>query len=289
MPYVTARDGTRLYYEQTGSGTPLVFVHEFGGDCRSWEPQVRFFSRRYRCVAYNARGYPPSDVPRARAKYSQAIVVDDLRDLMRELGVRKAHVVGCSMGASTTLNFGIRYPVRALSLTSISAGAGSNPATRRQFLKQTLANAERFERLGMPAALRGVAVGPGRVPQKNKDPRSYAEFERQRAQHSGLGLANTQRGVQLRRPTIYQLERGLRRLRVPLLVIAGDEDDACVAPGVFMKQVCPSARLWICPGTGHAVNAEEPELLNHMLLEFFLLVESGRWRPRDPASVVARR
>ena len=60
---LSADDGVRLYYEETGSGTPVVFVHEFAGDHRSWEPQVRHFSRRYRCVTWAARGYPPSDVP----------------------------------------------------------------------------------------------------------------------------------------------------------------------------------------------------------------------------------
>ena len=63
MPTLTTDDGVKLYYEEAGSGAPIVFVHEFGGDHRSWEPQLRHFSRRYRCVAYNARGYPPSDVP----------------------------------------------------------------------------------------------------------------------------------------------------------------------------------------------------------------------------------
>jgi len=64
MPYAQAKDA-RLYYEDSGKGTPIVFVHEFSGDLRSWETQVRHFSRRHRCIAFNARGYPPSDVPRS--------------------------------------------------------------------------------------------------------------------------------------------------------------------------------------------------------------------------------
>ena len=66
MPTLTTDDGVKLHYEEAGTGTPVVFVHEFAGDLRSWEPQLRYFSRRYRCIAYNARGYPPSDVPRGR-------------------------------------------------------------------------------------------------------------------------------------------------------------------------------------------------------------------------------
>ena len=289
MPHVNARDGTRLYFEAAGRGTPLVFVHEFSGDHRSWEAQMRYFSRRYRCVAFNSRGYPPSDVPRARSKYSQKIVVDDIADVMRRLKLGRAHVVGCSMGGYSALNFGLRYTPRALSVTTVGAGAGSHPQLRQAFLRSTEANARRFEALGMPRAAREGGVSAGRVAQMLKDPRGYAEFCRFHEEHSATGLANTQRGVQGKRPTIYQLAPKLRRLKLPLFVIAGDEDDNCVEPGVFIKQVCASARLWICPGTGHTVNTEEPALFNHMLSEFLSLVDCGRWRPRDPRSVLVRR
>jgi pimeloyl-ACP methyl ester carboxylesterase len=286
MPYASARDGTKLYYEETGRGTPIVFVHEFSGDHRSWEPQMRHFARRYRCIAFNARGYPPSDVPKARAKYSQPIVINDIADLMRHLKLRKAHIVGCSMGARTALGFGLTYPARALSVTTVGAGAGSNPATRAAFLRNTEANARRFLALGVPATLRTSGVAPGRIPQMNKDPRGYAEFRRWQQEHSALGLANTQRGVQLKRATIFELGAALRRMKVPLFAVSGDEDDNCVAPALFMKTQCPSARLWICPATGHTVNTEEPGLFNQMLGDFLGLVDSGRWRARDPRSIV---
>lgn len=286
MPKATARDGTQLYYEETGRGTPLVFVHEFSGDYRSWEEQMRYFGRRYRCVAFNARGYPPSDVPRSHAKYSQRIVTDDVAAILNQLKIRKAHIVGCSMGGSTALNFGIRYPARALSITTVGAGSGSEPRLRPGFLRATKTSVKRYEAMGMPAAARAGGINPGRVPYKNKDPRGYAEFWRWFEEHSALGLANTQRGIQLKRPTIYQLAGSLRRMKLPLFVIAGDEDDNCVGPGVFMKTICPTARLWICPGTGHTVNNEEPDLFNRVLGEFLGLVDSGRWRPRDPRSVV---
>ena len=286
MPYATARDGTRLYYEEAGKGTPIVFVHEFSGDHRSWEPQMRYFSRRYRCVAFNARGYPPSDVPRSRSSYSQAIVAADVADVMRALGLRKAHIAGCSMGARTALEFGIAHAARALSITSIGAGTGSNPETRAQFLRNTMETARRLESLGMAAIVRAAGVAPGRVPQLNKDPRGYAEFRRFQEDHSAPGLANTQRGVQLKRKTIFQLEPQLRRMKLPLFVVSGDEDDNCLAPAVFMKRVCPSARLFICPGTGHTVNTEEPDVFNRMWSAFLALVDSGRWRARDPRSIV---
>ena len=286
MPYATASDATKLYYEETGKGTPLVFVHEFSGDYRSWEAQMRYFARRYRCVAFNARGYPPSDVPRARTKYSLALVTADIAAVMRHLKMRKAHIVGCSMGGYSALNFGIRYATRALSITAVGAGAGSHPALRAGFLRSVEANAQRLGTLGVKAVLRSSGLTPARVPYLNKDPRGYAEFRRRQEEHSALGLASMQRGVQLRRPTIFQLEPLLRRMKVPLFVIAGDEDDNCVEPAVFIKRVCPAARLWICPATGHTVNTEEPDLFNHMLGDFLASVDAGRWRARDPRSIM---
>src|SRR5580704_4243592 len=97
MAHVTTDDGIRLYYEETGSGGPIVFVHEFAGDLRSYEPQVRYFSRRYRCIAYNARGYPPSDVPEDVESYSQERARDDIRCVLDALKIEKAHIVGVSM------------------------------------------------------------------------------------------------------------------------------------------------------------------------------------------------
>ena len=285
MPYVSTRDGVRLYYEQAGKGTPVVFVHELAGDYRSWEPQMRFFSRRYRCVAFNARGYPPSDVPRARAKYSQQIVADDVADVIRGLKLRKAHLVGSAMGSNTVLHAGMRHPRRALSLTAINAGTGSDADKRAQFVRDIETQARRFERLGLQEAFRDHRVGPSRVQFQNKDPRGFAEFGDRSLELSALGYANTMRGVLGKRPQLYTLEQRLRRLRVPLLLVTGDEDDKCLEPGLFIKRVCPSAALAVVPWSGHVINLEEPDFFNRLLLDFLTLVDSGRWRGRDPRSL----
>jgi pimeloyl-ACP methyl ester carboxylesterase len=281
MPYATS-DGTRLYYEEAGKGIPIVFVHEFADDLRSWEPQLRFFSRRYRCIAYNARGYPPSDVPKAVSRYSQKIAADDIANVMRHLKIRKAHIIGCSMGGFATVHFGLRQARMALSLTAIGVGYGSDPDKKVQFLKDTEVMARRFDELGTAEAIKPYQIGPSRVQFQNKDPRGFAHFCAEFARHSALGSANTLRGVQARRPSIYSLERGLSKLRVPLHVVSGDEDNNCLDPGVFMKRVCPSAWLTVVPNTGHAVNLEEPDLFNRITAEFLAQIDSGRWRPRDP-------
>jgi len=284
MPYANA-DGVKLYYEETGSGLPVIFVHEFAGDHRSWEPQVRFFSRRYRCVAYNARGYPPSDVPGEMAAYSQAIAADDIAHLLRHLGIDRAHVVGLSMGGFATLHFGLRHPGMARSLVVGGCGYGSVPEQRAQFQADAERVAQRFETLGTAAVAPEYAEGPYRVQFQAKDPRGWAEFARLLAEHSASGAALTLRGVQKARPSVWELEGDLRRMTVPTLIVTGDEDEPCLEPSLFLKRAIPTAGLWVVPKTGHTVNLEEPELFNRALQDFFSTVESGRWTARDPRSL----
>lgn len=284
MPYADS-SGVRLYYEEAGRGTPIVFVHEFADDLYSWEAQMRFFSRRYRCIAYNARGYPPSGVPKAVSKYSQAIAADDIAAVMRHLKIRTAHIIGCSMGGYATLHFGLRYARMALSLTAVGVGYGSDDDKRPQFLADNEVMARRFLELGSAEAVKPYQIGPARVQFQNKDPRGFAHFCAEFARHSALGSANTLRGVQARRPTVYSLERGLAKLKVPLHVVSGDEDNNCLEPGVFIKRVCPSAWLTVVAATGHAVNLEEPDLFNRITAEFLAQVDGGLWRPRDPRAL----
>ena len=286
MPYANS-SGVRLYYEEAGRGTAIVFVHEFSGDFRSWEAQMRHFSRRYRCVAFNARGYPPSEVPASPSKYSHVLASDDIASVMRHVGIAKAHIIGCSMGAYATLMFGLRYPRRALSLTTVGAGAGGilDPRHRARFFKDTEANARRFEEEGLEGAAKRYRKAPNRIQLENKDPRSFREFFQRFAEHSALGHANTLRGVQLRRPPLYTLEKQLARLKVPLHAFVGDEDESALNPSLFIKRACPAARMTVVPATGHLVNVEEPALFNSLTDDFLALVDSGRWRPRDPRSL----
>jgi pimeloyl-ACP methyl ester carboxylesterase len=137
MPHLSTDDGVRLYYEETGSGTPIVFVHEFADDYRGYEGQLRYFGRRYRCIVYNARGYPPSDVPEDPARYSQDRARDDIRAVLDALEIDQAHIVGISMGGFATLHFGLAYPGRALSLVVAGCGYGAEPGKRQQFHDET--------------------------------------------------------------------------------------------------------------------------------------------------------
>jgi pimeloyl-ACP methyl ester carboxylesterase len=286
MPHATAADGVKLYYEEAGSGNAVIFVHEFAGDHRSWEPQMRYFSRRYRCVTYSARGYPPSDVPGDVSQYSQERARDDVIAVLDHLGIEKAHVVGLSMGGFATLHVGLGHPHRARSLVIAGCGYGAQPGDEDRFRAECEAAASAFDREGAQATLK-YALGPTRVQFQNKNPRGWQEFADQLASHSPRGAALTLRGVQMRRPSLYQLVEGMKRIDVPTLVMTGDEDEPCLEASLLMKRSIPTAGLLVMPRAGHTINIEDPEAFNAAVGDFLAAVDAGRWEPRDPRSLAS--
>jgi pimeloyl-ACP methyl ester carboxylesterase len=274
-----------LYYEEAGDGVPMIFVHEFAGEARSWAPQVRFFRRCYRTITFNARGYPPSDVPEDPAAYSQRQAVEDIRGVLDYLQIAKAHVIGLSMGGYATLHFGLLYPERALSLVVAGAGYGSKPDERETFRRDCATLAERFEREPMENVAAMYAMGPARVQFRDKDPQGWEEFCTLLKQQSAMGHALTMRGVQIMRESIYELGDRMARLTVPTLIVAGDEDDACLEPALYMKRMISTAGVLIIPKSGHTINLEEPDVFNRHVLDFVNVVDAGRWTPRNLASM----
>lgn len=284
MPHVNV-DGVNLYYEDTGSGMPIVFVHEYAGDYRSWENQVRYFSRRYRCITFNARGYPPSDVPEAQEAYSQDIILHDIRSLLGNLEIEAAHFVGLSMGSYTTLVFGLRYPEHVTSMVVAGTGYGAMPGNRDQFLSEIVDLSASFEAGGGPEKSKILSSKNSRNTLKQKSPRSWREFADQMKEHSGLGSALTFRGVQTSRPMFTDIERELKESTVPLLLMVGDEDPASMDGTLYIKNTAPSAGLLMLPKTGHTINLEEPDFFNHAVESFINDVAAGKWRLRDPRAL----
>jgi pimeloyl-ACP methyl ester carboxylesterase len=287
MPFATTDDGVRLHYEESGSGTPVIFVHEFAGDHRSWETQMRHFGQRYRAITYGARGYPPSDVPEDPARYSQARAADDIASVLDHLKIAKAHVVGLSMGGFATLHFGFRHADRALSLTVAGCGYGAEKGQRDKFRGEADAIAAFLDTNGIAAFAAKYAYGPTRVQFENKDPRGFAEFKQQLAEHSALGSRNTQLGVQRERPSLYDLVDEMKALTVPTLILTGDEDWPCLQPSLLMKQTIPAAALSVMPNCGHTINLEDPDQFNLLVANFITQVDAGRWPNRDPRAMVA--
>jgi pimeloyl-ACP methyl ester carboxylesterase len=282
MAYAPADDGVRLYYEEAGAGVPVVFVHEFAGDHRSWEAQMRFFSRRHRCIAYAARGYPPSDVPKDVASYSQARAAADIAAVMDGAGIERAHVVGLSMGAFATLHLGLDHPGRALSLVIAGIGYGAEKQHEAEFRANAEAAARGFETQGSRRFAEIYGSSAARVQFEAKDPRGWREMVDWLGEHDPQGAANTMRGVQAQRPSLYDLEPRLERLALPTLIIAGDEDDQTLHPGIFLKSTISASGLMVLPKTGHTINLEEPAAFNQAVADFHAQVAAGRWLPRDP-------
>jgi proline iminopeptidase len=286
MPHATTRDDVRIYFEEAGQGTPIIFLHEFAADYTNWEPQMRYFSRGHRCITYSARGYTPSDVP-AGEVYTYEHFYTDALAVLDHLKIERAHLVGLSMGAYSSLQIGLNAPQRTLSMTLAGVGSGSEIENLDNWRKQCRANAEQFETLGSAEVAKVTREAPSRIPFLVKDPRGHADFYAALARHDSRGSANTMRGFQGGRPSIYTLTDAIKAVATPALIICGDEDDPCVGASLFLKKHLPAAGLAVFPKSGHVLNLEEPALFNESVERFVTLVEAGRWPMRDPRSLAA--
>ncbi len=284
MPFAQARHA-RIYFEEHGAGYPIIFVHELAADCREWESQVQWFSRSYRCITFNARGYPPSEVPADAALYGHDYAADDIAAVLDHLQIGRAHVVGLSMGAYATLNFGIRHPGRASALVVAGVGSGSPPDEREEFIRHSLVMARRFRDEGSAVMASEMGHSPTRIQLKRKDPPGWNKFMEHLREHDSAGMAYTLSMVQGQRPSLEDFSTQLAALAVPVLLAVGDEDAPCVRTNLWLKNVLPDAGLWMAPKTGHAINLEEPAAFNAQVQQFLSQVErrqTGAATERQP-------
>ena len=238
-------------------------------------------------IAYSARGYTPSDVPPAADAYTYKHFYTDALAVLDHLGIARAHFVGLSMGSYSSLHVALNAPSRALSMTLAGVGSGSSLENLDAFRQGCRDTAEQFEAIGSVEVAKVTREAPGRIPFLVKDPRGHADFYAALSRHDAKGSANTMRGFQGGRPSIYTMTDEIRKAATPALIICGDEDDNCVEPSLFLKKHLPAAGLTFFPKSGHVLNLEEPALFNEMVERFIGLVEAGRWLPRDPRSMVA--
>ena len=294
MSFIKTDDNVKLFYESTGKGEPIIFVHEFAGDYRSWDPQINYLSRYYQCISFCARGYPPSEVPESESSYSQKRAWRDILTVMDNLKIEKAHIVGLSMGGFATLHLGINAQDRVLSLVIAGCGYGAIPVDKTSFNKEadfsniSLDSAKIILNEGMDKFGSEYALGPSRVQFQNKDPKGWQLFNDQLVKHDPVGSANTLLGVQNKRPNLYTLEEEIRGITCPTLIINGDEDDMCLEVGLYLKRTIKTAGLLIVPKTGHTINLEEPDLFNNHLFKFFTAVNSSSWGSRDKRAKIIK-
>ena len=254
---------------------PVIFVHEYAGDHRSWEPQMRHFGQRYRAIAYAARGYPPSDVPDDVAKYSQVRAADDIGAVLDHLRIDKAHVVGLSMGGFATLHFGFRHAARARSLVVAGCGYGAEPDQRDALPRRGRGDRRVHRHPGHGGVRREIRLRP--------DPRAVREQGPARLRRvQARSLASILRWARAtrswacsgsgRRCTSWWSQ--MQALTVPTLILTGDEDWPCLAPGLLMKQHIPTAALAVMPNCGHAINIEDPDEFNRLVGAFLAQVDA---------------
>ncbi len=289
MATITAGDGTRLYVEETGAdnaGHPILFLHEYSGDHRSWAPQVAHFSRTRRCIVAAARGYPPSDVPDDAESYGHEIAAADALAVLDGLGIKAAHVVGLSMGAYTGLMLAMRCPERMISLLAASGGSGSHPLDNPARMDDARKLAAEMRRAGaFPAD--AYAGRPTRMTLKRKNPEGWRKFRDQLAEHPVAGAAHVLLQYVAGRPSLYTFEDSLKRVAVPTLLMIGDEDDPVIEINVWLKRTLPAAGLTVRRNSGHLLNLEEPDAFNAEMAWFLAAVEAGDWPARQTAAMSA--
>ncbi|MBI2165310.1 MAG: alpha/beta fold hydrolase [Chloroflexi bacterium] len=251
-------NGINLYYEQHGSGLPIVLANGSSGTTRSWDPQIPALSKRHRLILYDLRGHGQTDSPRDISRYSMDIVVEDQYQLLRHLGVGQAVMAGISVGGMIAMHFYLKHPQMTRALILINTGPGfRNPERRARWREDRIRLAGIFEAGGMEAFMASPF---------SKD--SYYTTPEVMRSLDPVGQANFQRGVSADLPLIP-----VEQIRVPTLIILG-ENDAGQKPGSeYMSQRIPGARLVVIPRSGHGVNVDEPELFNRAILEF--LKETG--------------
>ena len=274
-------NGAALYTESCGQGPAIIFVHEFADNHESWSAQISALSRRFTCIAFNARGYPPSEVPENPDLYSQKIAAEDINSVLEGYSLEKAHIVGCSMGAFAALHFAILYPEKASSISLLSCGYGAPKEQQAAYAEDAEMLADKYLELGSEEMAELYANGAFRQQFKDKDFRGWRAFKDRLSNHSKHGAALTMLGVQRKRPSLYDLKEEISKVEVPALIMVGDEDDWCIEPSIYLKRTLPMSGLCVLPRTGHTVNLEEPTLTNLVLSDFLTMADSGNWSAKE--------
>ena len=265
MPFAQS-SGVRLYYEDSGAGPAVLFVHELASDLRQWRGTIAALRPRYRCIAWNARGYPPSDTPDAPEAYRWEAFAGDIGAVLDHLELPGAILVGWSMGGYAALQFARLRPERVLGLVLAGVGSGSPAAERGPFQAQMLELAQAW-RTDPAAAAELVAASPGRQPLK-RDPRAFAAWLADLKTHSPQGMALTCANYQALRPSLEACEADLARLSPPVLLMVGEADAPCLEASRWLARTIPGAQLTVLEGGGHAPMLEDPAGFARALEQF---------------------
>ncbi|HEY5410014.1 MAG TPA: alpha/beta hydrolase [Caulobacteraceae bacterium] len=267
MPHATAADGTKLWFEEAGAGPPLLLAHELGSDARQWRGQVGAFSGDFRCIAPNARGYPPSEVPEDADAYLWDRFADDIGAVLDAAGEARAALVGWSMGAYAALQFARLHPGRVRALVLVGIGSGSPKADETGWRTQMALMAAAW----LEDPRRGadtMAEADNRQPLRRLNPGAFDAWLADLEGHSPEGMARTCRNYQGRRPSLQDFEAEFAGLEVPTLIVCGEEDAPCLEASRWLERTLPNAQLWLVAGAGHCPNLEIADKFNRRVGQF---------------------
>ena len=241
-------NGIEIDYEVTGDGPVVLLGHGYGSTRHMWDDQHRALDR-WRVVSWDMRGHGQTDSPSDPKQYSAALIVADMRALLQHVGAERAIIGGLSLGGYVSLAFALAHPGMTQALVICDSGPGyRNAEARAQWNQRAQERAASLESKGLDALTR-----------RSK--------ETQQAVHrSAQGLAHAARGMLAQEGS--QVIDGLASIRVPTLVIVGDQDQPFVAPSEYMAKKIAGARLAVIPGAGHSSNLDQPEAFNRVLREF---------------------
>ena len=272
MP-VTKVLGVNINYEDIGDGYPILLMHGFSSNLQSWDEQVPALQDKYRVVRFDSRGHGGSESPDDPAEYSQEILVEEALHLMDTLHLDKVNACGLSMGGNVALNLAIHHPDRVHAAIIASTGAGSSADDG--FINEFKILTDMLDKGDLASFTEALMASPLSATFQKLRP-DLVEYTKERAKsNNSRGLANTIRGVQMKRNSILTLKDKLKNLDVPSLVVVGEYDAPCVEPANFMGRHIPRSYLAVFPETGHIVNQERPEDFNRAMINFLNDVESG--------------
>ncbi|MBL7211010.1 MAG: alpha/beta hydrolase [Desulfobacteraceae bacterium] len=258
-----------LYYEQTGEGEAIVFLHGYTGSTQDWADQVKAVSDRYKAIAIDNRGHGKSEAPKAEEDYSINIFSEDLYALLRQLGIDRCCLVGHSMGGFISLQFILDHPelVKALVLVDTSSGDFERAPGFVEF-RAKLDELARNE--GLEAAFEyDAANNPMRIERFQKHP-ELREVTRRKVMNTSVdGYVYVARTFGKWQPVTGRLNE----IAVPTLIFLGEEDAPFIKASQTMKESIKDSRLVTVPGVGHSPHEEAPDLFNKAFLDFLSKIE----------------
>ncbi len=247
-----------IYYEITGKGQPLLFIHGLASDSASWEKQVSTFSEHYRVVTFDLRGHGRSS--KSPGSYSIKTLVVDTLQLMKTLQLGPVYIVGHSLGGMIGIQLSTIMPEMVKGLVIVNGyfeGCVRTFADGVECLKHIAINRlRRTQNKGLNLSIHPCPNGKQQL---------VHPIIKRLASHSGLAYVRTFLAL-----LGWSAKHNLEKIRCPVLVIASEQDFVPVTVKEAYLAKIPRAELVVVPNSGHAVHREQPEKFNHILMEFLM-------------------